>query len=695
MKKILIGLLALTLNASAAYKIQTQGVKTSAECIAAGATDATCLIKDSQIYSSGLAGRLDQAITAGTLGSKLTTKGDLQTFSTANVRLPVGTNGQVLTADSGTATGLAWGDASGGGGSIENLIVNPTAELTSKAESATWTCTNATVAYDTGTYASPTRSWKITATSAGGYCETSFTTLAGRVNHDGYFYYKTTASDVTIGAYLGTNLQNSATLAAKSAVGESSHVTFVTDGTAQSGKLRVTMPTDTTVIYIDDLYAGANQNIGSVAQNFTDWTPYTPTFENWGTATNVSFLYRRVGNFLEVDGAFTSGTVADGYASISFPSTYEMDISSGAGYSTGTTCGRWDRGLDGPVHNGSIICSGSDSTTKVWFSWAFTSSVSALTRANASSISGDNNAWRVHFRVPVSSLSSQTAVRVGAEAGFAKAFFNTNAYWLSSATSPTFPTGKSGATFSATNSGITMSSISDGTGLQPGATITVDTTGWYNACWTSSVTSLSNGQGSFAKLVYDDTTDIVKGPSITSGTTTPQAPLTLCGDFYVSSAGSHTIKVLIWTTGGTGTRLSDGYGDDNASPTLSVKKLTQSIPQPVIVNSKFTGHSGQTKDYDGALICSNPPSIIGDGVSIARDAAGKCTITFDRTCKEEPFCTYTGRPEALNRFDQPVGVYGAGSTTTSKVWVYYLDAGGAPSVSDTGGYITYHCSCRL
>jgi hypothetical protein len=40
--------------------------------------------------------------------SPLTTKGDLYTFSTTNARLPVGTNGQFLSANSATATGLQW-----------------------------------------------------------------------------------------------------------------------------------------------------------------------------------------------------------------------------------------------------------------------------------------------------------------------------------------------------------------------------------------------------------------------------------------------------------------------------------------------------------------------------------------------------------------------------------------------------------
>lgn len=53
-----------------------------------------------------------------------TSKGDLIVHNGAdNVRLPVGTDGQVLTADSAAAEGVAWKTSTGGGDIGESLML--------------------------------------------------------------------------------------------------------------------------------------------------------------------------------------------------------------------------------------------------------------------------------------------------------------------------------------------------------------------------------------------------------------------------------------------------------------------------------------------------------------------------------------------------------------------------------------------
>jgi hypothetical protein len=57
----------------------------------------------------------------------LTTKGDLFGYNTGNARVPIGTNGQVLTADSTQALGLKWATAGGAGSNFTLLNSGGTA----------------------------------------------------------------------------------------------------------------------------------------------------------------------------------------------------------------------------------------------------------------------------------------------------------------------------------------------------------------------------------------------------------------------------------------------------------------------------------------------------------------------------------------------------------------------------------------
>jgi hypothetical protein len=63
------------------------------------------------------------AIGGGTT-SPLTTKGDVWGYSTTNARIPVGTNGQVLTADSTNSLGVSWASPTGASGPAFNVYLS-------------------------------------------------------------------------------------------------------------------------------------------------------------------------------------------------------------------------------------------------------------------------------------------------------------------------------------------------------------------------------------------------------------------------------------------------------------------------------------------------------------------------------------------------------------------------------------------
>jgi len=82
--------------------------------IAVSSVDGVTPVK---LYADPITHRLLVDVT-GTGASPLTTKGDLYTFSTTNTRLPLGTAGQVLSVDTGEATGLKWITLGSGSGDV-------------------------------------------------------------------------------------------------------------------------------------------------------------------------------------------------------------------------------------------------------------------------------------------------------------------------------------------------------------------------------------------------------------------------------------------------------------------------------------------------------------------------------------------------------------------------------------------------
>jgi hypothetical protein len=102
--------------------VQIQNVGAGVCTVTAGTatvnTSSTLSLKQydaGSLYFNSTSAAIFFATDAADSTSPLTTKGDLYTFSTLDARLPVGTNNQILVADSTASTGLKWATPASGG----------------------------------------------------------------------------------------------------------------------------------------------------------------------------------------------------------------------------------------------------------------------------------------------------------------------------------------------------------------------------------------------------------------------------------------------------------------------------------------------------------------------------------------------------------------------------------------------------
>lgn len=165
----------------------------------------------------------------------------------------------------------------------------------------------------------------------------------------------------------------------------------------------------TATLLLDDFYIGPQPF--SQGASMTDWQSYTPTFTNFGTVTNISLKYRKVGDSLEVMGNFTTGSPATGIASISLPPGLSIDTNKLAGASTNSFIGI------GSFANASantskdviVISAPGTATTNVYFTlFDYAASNNALTPQNGSAVFNATTNTSITFSVPITGWSSNT-----------------------------------------------------------------------------------------------------------------------------------------------------------------------------------------------------------------------------------------------------------------------------------------------
>jgi len=176
---------SLVTNLPADFNTFGQGVDTSLQDLLGGTTG--------QVLSKTSGTNMDFTWVTPTDQTPLTTKGDLFTFSTVDARLPVGTNNQILVADSAQATGLKWATPAASG-----LTFITGATFTSVASVS---LPNSTF---TATYDNYRIIFNITAAS-GAITKTSFRFRASGTDNTTAAYYAGSAGVTYTGATSNTN----------------------------------------------------------------------------------------------------------------------------------------------------------------------------------------------------------------------------------------------------------------------------------------------------------------------------------------------------------------------------------------------------------------------------------------------------------------------------------------------------------
>lgn len=330
-----------------------------------GAIEASSVTNTELGYVSGVTSAIQTQLDAKVPKTLTTTTGDMIYASSANTpaRLAVGSSGQVLKSVGGLPT---WATFSGG---INYLSSNPDAEADTSGWS-TYADAAGTSPVD-GTGGSPNSTWTRTTTSplrgsgsfifthnsgasrqgeGVSYAFTIDSTDKAKVLQISFDYMvnsgnfvagtSSTDSDLTVWIYDVTNatiiqpssyklLSNSATL------GDKFNATFQSASNSTSYRLIIhcgSTSTSAFTMMFDNFNVGPSTYV--YGSPITDWTAYTPTIVGFGTPTNTSFKWRRVGDSIQIEGVFTTGTSTAVLGTFTLPNgsvidTTKIDVTTG------------------------------------------------------------------------------------------------------------------------------------------------------------------------------------------------------------------------------------------------------------------------------------------------------------------------------------------------------------------------------
>lgn len=147
----------------------------------------------------------------------------------------------------------------------------------------------------------------------------------------------------------------------------------------------------------------------------TDWISYVPNFTGFGTVSSVSYQWRRVGENIEIQGTFVSGTPTATQGQVSLPTDL---LTSSTIVSTSNHYGTWFRQISGGTTNkgGALLLTSSQNyfVFGPHTSFGDAGATDSLTNQLGNALVGTGNTVSTSIKFPISGWTSTQTLKAAA-----------------------------------------------------------------------------------------------------------------------------------------------------------------------------------------------------------------------------------------------------------------------------------------
>jgi hypothetical protein len=214
---------------------------------------------------------------------------------------------------------------------------------------------------------------------------------------------------------LSNNATASGTVSLRfSSVPETRSFSFTIPSTCQSLSYTITALQESGFpeTYIDDIFIGLNSvpllETSVEVPNLTAWQGYVPTFQGFGTPSNIEFEWRQNGENVEIRGKFVSGTPNTSEARVGLPNAY---ISAGTSLIPSIQiAGTFARGATSTAKGGVVLIEPSVSYVTFSDSAVFSAdTINPLTKESGQNIVAVGDTISFYVSIPCAGLSATSA----------------------------------------------------------------------------------------------------------------------------------------------------------------------------------------------------------------------------------------------------------------------------------------------